>query len=55
MIFICGYGWDETLLAQHLYKEPRMEGEFVLNACVFVSHEFDVLRILLDQLMIQKN
>lgn len=38
-IYLLGMG--ETLLSQHLYKGPRIEGEFDFKAWTCVSHEFD--------------
>lgn len=38
-IFLLGMG--ETLLSQHLYKGPRIEGEFDFKAWACVSYEFD--------------
>ncbi|KAJ1413507.1 Virus X resistance protein-like, coiled-coil domain [Sesbania bispinosa] len=38
-------GMGKTTLAQHLYNDPRIEGEFDIKAWVCVSDEFDVFRI----------
>ncbi|KAJ1413482.1 P-loop containing nucleoside triphosphate hydrolase [Sesbania bispinosa] len=38
-------GMGKTTLAQHLYNDPRMEGNFDIKAWVCVSHEFDVFKI----------
>ena len=38
-------GMGKTMLAQHLYNDPRIEGKFDVKAWVCVSKEFDVFKV----------